>query len=316
MRNFLALILAIFLASNLQAEEKPVRLLTIGNSFANNAIRYLGDIAKAGGKDLVICPMNLGGHSLEQHASYIAAYEKNPADPKGSPYKDPKGPAGSKISLRQALESDKWDYVTIQQVSTKSFLPETFEPHAKTIIEYVRKYAPQAEILILETWAYRDDHNMFASGQLDQEKMYEGLHAAYRELSQRYGLRIVPIGSAFQIARKNPLWKPAYPDPSFNYKAPKKGELPKETGDLTVGWVWRTNRLTGELEFVQDAKHANVAGCFLGAATLYQTIFPGNVENNPFRPSGLSVEEATVLRRIAHDVAGAAAADTRTTAVR
>ncbi len=300
--------LALFFALLVQAQEptpSPVKLLTIGNSFAQNATAYLGDMARADKRELVLCGMNLAGHSLEQHASYIAAHEDNPADPRGNPYKNPFDPKGPKISLRQALGKEKWDFVTIQQASPKSYFPETYEPFAKTIVEYVRKYAPQAEILVLETWAYREDHAFFAAGDLNQASMYARLHAAYEDLAARYGLRIIPIGTAFQNARKDAHWKFIYPDPNFNYQKPKPGEVPKQTGSLNIGWRWGKDAETGELGFLLDAKHANTAGKFLGAATLYEMIFGANAEKNTFLPPGLPAEEATLLRKVAHDtVAG------------
>ena len=302
MSRWIVLFVALFFAASLPAQEPaPVKLLTIGNSFANNATAYIKDMAAADKRSLVFCGMNLPSHSLEQHASYIAAYEANASDPRGSPYKNPFDSKGPKISLKKALEADKWDFVTIQQASPKSYFPETYEPFAKTIVEYVRKYAPQAEILVLETWAYREDHPFFAAGDLNQLLMYSRLREAYQGLAGRYGLRIIPIGTAFQNARKDSHWKFTYPDPAFDYKAPASGTVPKQPGSLNVGWMWGKDLETGKTQFVLDAKHANTAGKFLGAATLYELIFGADVEKNTFTPPGLPVDEAALLRKIAHD---------------
>jgi hypothetical protein len=304
MKRFAILFFTLFLALGLHAQDappQPVKLLTIGNSFATDSAFYLDDMARAGGVKMDICRMNLGGHSLEQHASYINAYEVNPSDPRGSPYRNPFDSKGPKISLRQALEKDKWQYVTIQQVSTKSYFPETYEPFAKTVIDYVRKYAPQAEILILETWSYRQDHPFFKDGDLDQQSMYARLHAAYRDLGARHGLRIIPIGTAFQSARKVEPWKTFQSDPAYDYSAPKLDVNPKETGGLNLGWLWVTDSKTGKRKFVLDAKHANIAGRFLAAATVYEMLTGKNVEQNTFVPPGLPAAEAAQLRKIAHD---------------
>lgn len=310
MRRFLFLLLTHVLVLGLHAQEaapKPIRLLTVGNSFAQDSTHFLKDMAKADKREIILLGMNLPSHSMEQHASYIAAYEANASDPRGSPYKNPKDSKGPKMSLKAGLESDKWDYVTIQQASPKSYFPETYEPFAKTIIDYVRKYAPQAEILILETWSYRQDHPFFKAGDLDQQSMYDRLHVAYRDLGARYGLRIIPIGTAFQNARKNAPWKTFEPDPNFNYKSPEPNMLPKEKGGLNVGWVWGTNRETGKLTFNLDAKHANTAGRFLGAATLYEMLTGQNVEKNTFVPPNLPADEAVALRKVAHETLEASA---------
>ena len=249
-----------------------VKLLTIGNSFAGNALKFLPDLAKAGGKELVVFPANLGGHSLQQHASYLQAFEADPNDPKGHAYKshaDPRTGEVKDFSLREALECEEWDFVTIQQSSALSFKAETFQPYANTLIAYIRKYAPHAEILIYQTWAYPDDYfSKFQQQGLDQKTMYVGLKAAYQELADETGLRIIPVGEAFQAVR-------ALPDPPALNTA----------GD----------------------KHANKAGSYLAGATFYEVIFGENVEGNTFSPGGLPAKEAETLRQAAHAAATSAA---------
>ena len=196
-------------AEEAKSEGQQVKVLTVGNSFADDACALLPDLAKAGGKDLLLVRANLGGHSLAQHVGYLQAYEANADDPKGSPYTAPAylaTPDRKKINLKAILASKPWNFVTIQQVSNTSFQEESYEPYAGILIDYIRKNAPTAEILIQETWAYREDHEMFKDGKLSQQSMYDGLKAAYDKLAQRYGLRIIPSGDAYQAARKLPPW--------------------------------------------------------------------------------------------------------------
>ncbi len=244
------------------------KLLTIGNSFADNALTFLPAFAKAGGKQLLVFKANLGGHSLQQHAGYMQAFEANPDDPKGRPYKglpDPGTGAKRDFSLREALESQDWDFVTIQQVSGSSYKPGTFQPHANKLIEYIRKYAPKAEILVYQTWAYPDDYyQKIPEKSLNQQTMYAGLKEAYQKLADDAGLRIIPVGDAFQAARALP--------------APPALNIP---GD----------------------KHANAAGSYLAGATFYELIFGENVETNTFVPKDISPEQALALRKAAHDSA-------------
>ena len=293
------------------AEDSPavneVKLLTIGNSFANDSISFLPQMAEAGGKKLLIFGANLGGHSLEQHAGYLKAFEADPSDPKGRAYKEKKDPrTGEKrdFSLREALESAPWDFVTIQQVSTKSFKPETFEPFAGTLVDYIHKYAPAAKILVLQTWSYRQDHPLLAQEKLTQQTMFEGLRSAYGELARRYGLQILPVGEAMQAARALPQWAFTYPDPNFDFANPKPGTLPVETGSLNRGWYWKKNVATGKDEFLLDAKHCNLTGKYLAAAVLYDFLF-SNVVGNPFVPSEIKPEDAAALRKIAHEAVAA-----------
>src|SRR5581483_9994433 len=93
------------------ARPKTVRLLTVGNSFSQNATRYLDTLAKAAGDTLIHRPLAIGGASMEVHWEKAQQHERDP--------KDPRGLYGKK-SLRQELMSETWDFVTIQQASIKS----------------------------------------------------------------------------------------------------------------------------------------------------------------------------------------------------
>src|SRR5947207_15567361 len=93
------------------AKTKTVRLLTVGNSFSQNATRYLGDLVNAKGHTLIHRPLAIGGASMEVHWEKARLHEQDP--------KNPRGLYGKK-SLREELVSEAWDFVTIQQASIKS----------------------------------------------------------------------------------------------------------------------------------------------------------------------------------------------------
>jgi hypothetical protein len=351
--------LLLVLTGHLMAKEAPkdrVKLLTIGNSFANDATAYLPAMAKAAGKDLMLLRANLGGCTFERHARHMKAFELDPADPQGRPYRgsivhsladdvtapkiasggtevDPKAKEAPKnFSLREALEMEKWDYVTIQQVSNTSFQFETFEPYAGELIACIRKYAPTAEILIHQTWAYREDCPLYKDG-FDQQKMFDGLVAAYGQLAEKYSLRTIPVGTAMQEARKLPRWTFKYPDPAFNYKEPLPGTSPVQSGSLNVGWTVKKTMVAVEepapvaepapagqppaesativktepkkvekLVASLDFKHCNAEGRYLGASVFYGFLFGGKVAENTFVPPVVKPEDAAVLRGIADEV--------------
>ena len=50
---------------------KTVRLLTVGNSFSQNATRYLGDLAQADGNTLVHHACSIGGGTMAQHLEKV-----------------------------------------------------------------------------------------------------------------------------------------------------------------------------------------------------------------------------------------------------
>lgn len=140
--SLLLIITALCPVSSATAQEKQtktVRLLTVGNSFSQNATRYLGDLVKASGHTLVHRPLVIGGASFQVHWDKAQLHEKDPTDPKG---------LYGKKSLKQELMSDAWDIVTIQQASIKSHNIDTYRPFAKDLYDYIKKAAPKAEIVV------------------------------------------------------------------------------------------------------------------------------------------------------------------------
>lgn len=249
------------------APRSELKLLTVGNSFADNSTALLPAFAKAGGKKLTLFKANLGGHSLDQHVGYLQAFEADPANPWGRAYKqrpDPRTGQKRDFSLKEALETEPWDVVTIQQVSHKSYKPETYQPFAGILIDYIKKNTPSAEIVIHETWAYGDDaipaFNQKRHEFITQQSMYNGLKAAYAKLAGETGFRVLPVGDAFQKARAQGIVV----------------NLPANI-------------------------HANQNGEYLGAAIWYEMLFHENVENVAYVPANMDAELAKTLRHIAHE---------------
>lgn len=153
-----------------------IKILSIGNSFSQDAQRYLFDIAKANGEKLKNVNLLVGGCTLRTH--YINTLEDNRAY--WFEYKGDWG--GMYCSIKEALISDEWDYVTVQQASHKSFDPDSYTPYIEKICEYVKIYAPKAKILIHQTWAYMDKDAQY-HGLKSAEDMYQKLKTAYENAS-------------------------------------------------------------------------------------------------------------------------------------
>ena len=287
--------LALVVGSAASGQGTTVKVLAIGNSFSNDALTYLDSLAKATGNTLVLGHAMIGGCDFERHLRHADAHEKDPADPAGRPY------AGKK-SLKDLLTQEAWEVVTIQQVSSKSFKPETFHPHADRLIELVRRHAPQAEIVIHQTWAYRDDHGFFGQPDLNPDTMYRGLRAAYDGLAQQYGLRQIPSGDAMEAARRDPAWGRFVPDPDFDPAKAVRPALPKEQRSLHGGFGWRRNRQTGEYRLGNDAIHANRYGDYLLGCVWFEFLFRQSALGIGFIPEGIDAADAAILQRIAHRV--------------
>jgi len=293
-RTVLAVLLApLLLSIGAAPQSKTVRLVTIGNSFSQNATRFLGDLAKAAGHTLVHQPMAVGGAAMEVHWTKIQANEKDP--------KDPAGLYGTK-SLSGVLKTDDWDFVTIQQASIKSHDVETYRPFAGQLQQYVKTHAPKAELLLHQTWAYRCDDPRFgpkaSKGEpASREPMYTSLTAAYATIAKELGVRRLPVGDAFHLADSDPAW--GYkPDASFEASKATAPALPDQTHSLHVGWRWTSK--DGKQTLGMDGHHANTAGEYLGACVWYEVLFKESAVGNTFAPKGLSPEDAKVLQDIAH----------------
>ncbi|MDD4102917.1 MAG: DUF4886 domain-containing protein [Kiritimatiellae bacterium] len=296
-RSLQKLLCLLALGCALQAPAKTVRVLTIGNSFSRDAVQFLREVTAAAGHKIIVGQAMIGGCDFERHMRHVNAFEANREDPEGRPYQ-----AKAK-SLFDMLAEDKWDYVTIQQVSHKSFKPETFQPFADQLVAYVRKHAPQAEIVIHQTWAYRDDHPFWNIEGFNTDVMYKGLRAAYDQLASEKGLRIIPSGDAMQTARQDPAWGKFIPDPGFDYKKPEYPNLPTgERRSLHMGCKWGKDAKTGKHHFGGDRFHANEQGQYLLGCVWFEFFFGDSVVGNTFVPGNTSAEDAAILQKIAHKV--------------
>ena len=68
-------------------KQDTLRLFLIGNSFSQNAGRYLPQLAEEGNHPLVIGRAEIGGCSLQKHWELAELAERNPEDPRGKAYK-------------------------------------------------------------------------------------------------------------------------------------------------------------------------------------------------------------------------------------
>ncbi len=303
----LALVVVGLTTSAVKAEPPDtVRILTIGNSFAQNACRYLEPIAESAGRSIHIEKANLGGASLKRHWTHVAAWLEDPQSEAARPLTMRRDGSKSKVSLHTKLTAERWDYITIQQASFRSYKADTFEPYGSRLHAFVRKHAPQAEVLIHQTWAYRVDDKLFHSKwhDIDQEQMYQRLTECYRALAERCGgLRIIPVGAAFQHARRSDRWNLHIPE--FDPESMAYPQLPDTRHSLISGWKWRKRDGTWQLRL--DGHHANVNGEYLAGLIWFGFLFDEDPRKVSYRPTSedphgnISAEDAALLRELAWD---------------
>lgn len=272
-----------------------VRLLTVGNSFSRNATHYLSDLATADGNVLNHRSIYVGGASLQLHLEKAQKHEVNPADKAGL-YETGR-------SLKDDLLAEPWDYITLQQASIKSHDVSTYRPYAQQLHEYLKKYSPNATILLHQTWAYRVDDPRFArkapkAGEpKTQQEMYQGLNQAYQTIADELKIDLIPVGDAFYLANTDAKWS-FQPDFTFDPKKIQHPNLPLQQHSLHIGWQWKKQK--DQWKITMDGHHANVAGEYLGACVFYETLFHLTCVGNTFIPKGLDSEYARFLQETAH----------------
>lgn len=173
-----------------------MNVLCIGNSFSQDATRYLHQISD---EKIYVRNLYIGGCSLERHWSNIvnesADYEwqKN-------------GRMLKTMSINEAVTKKKWDFITVQQVSQDSGIESTYEPFLTNIIEFLKEKCPNAEIVFHRTWAYDDksDHGGFVNYNRDRKTMIDAIIKTTDYFAKKHGLRVIPNGEAIEGARALP----------------------------------------------------------------------------------------------------------------
>ncbi|MCD2424282.1 DUF4886 domain-containing protein [Niabella pedocola] len=289
----LLLLLAGFSTGHTQeTDKKTVRLFLIGNSFSQNATRYLPQLAKEGGFALSIGRAELGGCSLQRHWELVEAAEAG----------DPKGKAYNGKSLKELLGSGTWDVVTLQQASILSGDSNTYKPYARKLVEYIHRLQPTATILLHQTWPYRTDAPSFSqiSGgghAQSAEAMWKQSRAAYHTTAAALQLVLIPVGDAFFAAqqKRNTAFEK---DASFKPGQAVFPDLPDQAHSLHVGYFYNKKK---QLDL--DTHHASAAGCYLAGLVWYKVLFGASPLRTVFKPDTVGDGFAKELRIIADRVA-------------
>lgn len=224
-----------------------IKVLAIGNSFSQDALYYLHQIAAADGIALKAANLMIGGCDLQRHWENI---QNNARD---YIYEEDGVSTERYVSIQDALQADDWDHIVTQQASHDSGLADSYHPYIANMAEYLRRQAPKAEILLHKTWAYEIDsqHPQFARYHHNQQEMYRLLSQAYDAAAQKIGARLIPSGDVIQALRKTP---------PFIYEK-------------------------GGSSLCRDGFHATVIyGRYALAATWYKTLTGRSLVNNSYVP--------------------------------
>ncbi len=244
-------------------KKKTVRILAIGNSFSIDAIeQYLYELAEAEGIPVVIGNLYIGGCSLATHlknaANDIPAYEYRKIE-NGTKSNT------QKTRLADAITDEKWDYISLQQVSGYSGQFETFEKSLPELVEYVKAHSTNSKMKLMlhQTWAYAKNstHKDFPKYNNDQMTMYKSLVEAIDRAADLVDIDIViPSGTAIQNGRTSCI------------------------GD----------------QFNRDGYHLEKTyGRYTAACTWFGKIFKKNVTRNSYAPVGVDPYKIKIAQQAA-----------------
>ena len=244
--------------------QAPLRILAIGNSFSQDAVeQYLYELFQAAGIEAVVGNLYIGGCSLERHWTNAennqAAYEyRKVVNGEKSTRKN--------ISIFAALKDEKWDYVSLQQVSGLSGQYASYEPYLSNLLDYVAGNATNGYMvpMLHQTWAYaaNSTHADFPKYDKSQMKMYEAIVDAVEQAAAAHEIDLViPSGTAIQNARTSFL------------------------GD----------------SFNRDGYHLETTyGRYTAACTWFERISGRSVVGNAYVPAGLGARYAAIAQHAAH----------------
>ena len=221
---------------------EPVKILTVGNSFAENASVYAAEIAAAQGYGLTFGYLKYPSCTIEQHYNNavnnqsVYKFEVTSLE-NGSVVKNTvKDGIKTFAAVKEALDYTDWDVIAIQQGSTASYNYSTYEK-ADDLVAYIKESCPDAEIVLHETWSWAT-----WAEDSSKENNFKHIEDCYHKLAEELGgVRIIPTGRAFEFARK-------------------EGISVNDT----------------------DNQHANSYGMYLAGACYTAVLFGADILKNPF----------------------------------
>ncbi len=186
---------------------KKVSILFLANSFADDTIQYMPEIAHELGYDLDVNNLYIGGCDINSHINNILnkekAYELRIYNKEKHIWETQYA-----LSINEYIPSKKWDYIVLQQSSYYSGLPHGLD-NIEKLVELVKGLANSNVKLIWNmTWSYPhySDLEVFKKEYRNDSKfMYDSIVKNVKEyiLPNKDFVKIIPNGTALGNAREH-----------------------------------------------------------------------------------------------------------------
>lgn len=211
-----------------ESGQLPLRILFVGNSLTY----YNGGIdqhLKGLEPSLQVQSVSEPGYSFKNHAQSEATLS--------------------------TIRDGAWTHVILQDQSQLPVINPSFtEYYAKALHQEIRRSG--AEPILMMTWERQDS--------LDQGVTTKNLATAYSALGETLGVRVAPVGLAFDISRQ----------------------------------AWPV------LELAAPDAHPTIYGTYLAACVLYGFLLKRNPVGNPYRDTSITADIAAYLQRRAAEALG------------
>ena len=280
-----------------EGDPSHLKVLMIGNSFSLSCLAYLPQIAAGCGQKLDLGSLYIGGCSLERHMTNVAAERADPKA-KGAYRYDRVTDLGPRVIEREARLTDvltrvKWDVVTIQQASHLSWKKDSYHPWGDDLVKTVRTLAPQAKIVVQETWSYTPFDARLAQWKISADEMDARLADAYAAFAGTYGFETIRMGRAVAAWRKRlPV---AYGEHTFGGDVVGgRNQKPEDQFKRNADLTWSVN---------SDAFHLNEKGEYLQALVWAAKLLDADLAGLTSHPACVTDDEARLMRQIAQELA-------------
>ena len=191
-----------------------LKVLMIGNSFADDTINYAYEIARSSGipeENILIADIYIGGCSIATHWSN--AQNNSPAYRFGLEREGWFDSTNTNWTMEQAIMYADWDFITFQQNSGNSGGAASYA-NLQNLMNYVYDVAtdtvnnpnanPDVKFVWHQTWAYQQDStsSAFATYGNDQMTMFNAILSCLEtQVINKDFVAIIPNGTAIQNAR-------------------------------------------------------------------------------------------------------------------
>lgn len=185
---------------------KQVKILFLSNSFGDDTIQYMPEIALDFGYELDLYNLHIGGCDINKHIHNI---KNNIKDYELRLYNKERKEWETKynVSINEFIVCKKWDFVVLQQASYFSGLKNGLD-NIEVLLDLVKKLTNKDVRFVWNmTWSYPkySDQEIFKEAfECNQDKMHIAIVNNVKQeiLTRKEFVKIIPNGKAIYLARK------------------------------------------------------------------------------------------------------------------